>query len=363
MKEKFESRSITGSIKLALKDDKGNTIRTWECDKEELCEHITDVVDSYQAQGYLLTLRQLYYQLVTKNYIPNHQTAYKKLSSIKDDLCYSGRLDWDAIEDRGRTPYLEYWVKGINHALQDTIDAYKLDRQKGQKVHIELWSEKDAISGILRRVTDKYHIKLCINKGYTSSSAVYEAYERFAAYMNNGIKVIVLYFGDHDPSGLDMVRDIEARLKMMLANGRKIDYDNAYNFVQKSGMYHSHNNEYMVLKDWQENGEKEWGFDNQLCYVDNFFSVKHIGLTLDQIKQFKMVPNPAKITDPRAKGYIKKFGKVSWEVDALDPPQLVAIVEHYVKKEVDIKLFKNVVKEENKQRNTLKAHLKKFFKK
>lgn len=363
MKEKFESRSITGSIKLALKDDEGNTIRTWVCDKEELCDHITDVVDAYQAQGYLLTLRQLYYQLVTKNYIPNHQTAYKKLSSIKDDLCYSGRLDWNAIEDRGRVPYLEYWVTGIQNALQDTIDAYKLDRQRGQKVCVELWSEKDAISGILKRVTDKYHIKLCINKGYTSSSAIYQAYERFAKYMNQGIKVIVLYFGDHDPSGLDMVRDIESRLKMMLSNGVKINYRTAYDFAEANRLHRTHQEEYMVLKDWQENGEKVWGFDNQACYVDHFFSVKHIGLTLEQIKQFKMVANPAKITDPRAKEYIKKFGRVSWEVDALDPPQLVAIVEHYVKQQVDIKKYRSVVKEENGQRNKLKTHLKKFFKK
>lgn len=164
MKEFFENRRVAGSIKIALKDDEGNVVRVWEADKETLSNHIVEIVEDYRDQGYKLTLRQLYYQLVTKNYIPNHDTAYKKISSLKDDLCYSGKLDWDSIEDRGRVPYIRYHVENMKNAIQDTIDSYCLTRQKAHRLCMELWSEKDAISGILKRVTQKYLVNFVSTK-------------------------------------------------------------------------------------------------------------------------------------------------------------------------------------------------------
>lgn len=371
MKEFFEHRRFTGSMKIALKDDEGNIIRNWEADKNNLCYNIVEIVKDYIKQGYRLTLRQLYYQLVTKNYIPNHDTAYKKISSLKDDLCYSGKMDWDAIEDRGRVPYLPYAVDGVDDAIKDTIDTYRLDRQKTQDVCVELWSEKDAISGILKRVTNKYHIKLCINKGYTSSSAVYSAYNRFAEKINAGQKVIVLYFGDHDPSGLDMVRDIEDRLLFMLSKGKAISLDDAQKYHEDMG-HEIHDldiseKQFKVLNNADRGSN---GYDDAVdayhssmkrVYLKGkeLFTVKHIGLTKEQIKRFNLPPNPAKITDPRANGYIKLHGKTSWEVDALPPAELVAIVERHIKEEIDINGYNEVLAEEQKDIKKLKT----FFKK
>ena len=81
-------------------------------------------------------------------------------------------------------------------ALDDTANYYRLDRQRTQKQTIEVWTEKDAISGILKRITEKFHVRLGINKGYSSSAAMYRAYERFVEDINQGRKVTVLYFGD-----------------------------------------------------------------------------------------------------------------------------------------------------------------------
>lgn len=181
--EKFEDRKLTGAINVACKYDNGS-VRYWTTTKEEVIEHIIDIVNEYADDGYILTLRQLHYQLVKSNWIVNHDTAYKKLGTILDDCRYGGLIDWDAIEDRGRVPYIPYSVTGVENALRDTIDQYRLDRQEGQKGSIELWTEKDALSGILRRTTSKYHIQLVVNKGYTSSTAIYNAYQRILTYLN-----------------------------------------------------------------------------------------------------------------------------------------------------------------------------------
>lgn len=296
MKEKFEDRRLKGPIKVACKFDDGSVVY-WEADKEETIEQIVNIVEDYDRQGYVLTLRQLHYQLVTENLIVNHESAYKKLSTILDDCRYSGIIDWDAIEDRGRIPYLPYAVDDVENALNDTVEQYRLDRMKGQDNYIELWTEKDALSGILKRVTSKYHIQLVVNKGYTSSSAMYRAYQRIVEALKRKQFTTILYFGDHDPSGLDMIRDIEDRLKLMC-----------------------------------EQGEYELEFDS-IC------EVVPIGLTREQITKYKLPPNPTKVTDPRAKWYVKKFGKICWEVDALKPQVLTKIVDDHISSRIDHTLY------------------------
>jgi hypothetical protein len=249
----------------------------------------------------------LHYQLVKSNWIVNHTSAYKKLGSIVDDCKYAGVIDWDYIEDRGRVPYIPYYVKDVEDALNDTIAQYRIDRQIGQDVHIELWTEKDALSGIMKRSTEKYHIQLIVNKGYTSSSAIYRAYQRVLINLSKGRNVVILYFGDHDPSGLDMVRDIRERIIFMLENGN----------------------------------------DKLANIGDGDFEVLPIGLTMEQIKKYKLPPNPTKLTDSRADKYIKKFGKTCWEVDALSPRTLTAIIETNIKKIINMKQFSKMIDEEN----------------
>jgi len=303
-KEKFEDRKLTGAINVCCKFDDGS-IKWWRTRKEDVVANIISIVDEYAAEGYILTLRQLHYQFVghVEGFI-NHITAYKKLGDIVDDCRYSGTIDWGAIEDRGRVPYIPYSVNSVEHALQDTIDQYRLDRQEGQSNHVELWSEKDALAGILRRSTEKYHIQLIINKGYSSSSAMYSAYNRI---LNNSLHegmTTILYFGDHDPSGLDMVRDISERLTFMIEQGE----------------YH------LVASD--------------------IFQIIQIGLTMQQIKKYKLPPNPTKLTDSRSDKYIAKFGKTCWEVDALKPQVLTSIIESHIQQQIDVEKYKEMVTRE-----------------
>lgn len=308
--EKFEKRRTAGTMNVTCKYDDG-TVRIWNDTKALVIERIIEIVNYYSGLGYRLTLRQLHYQFVSRNWIINHDTAYKKLGKVLDDCRYGGFIDWDAIEDRGRVPYLPYYVNDIPDALQDVVDTYRLDRQDEQDNHVEVWTEKDALSGIMKRVTSKYGVRLVVNKGYTSSSAIYGAYERFSRIQNAGNKVTILYFGDHDPSGLDMIRDIRERLEFMFTHGEKL-------------------------------------------YKDMNFEVIPIGLTMKQVKKYKCPPNPTKLTDSRSPEYIKQFGKLCWEVDALNPEILTEVVETNIIEQIDMKLYDKVLKQERKDIAKLK---------
>jgi hypothetical protein len=261
----------------------------------EMLNRINDILEEYVNDGYTLTLRQLYYQLVSRDIIPNNDKEYAKLSNILKAGRMAGIVDWSSIEDRVRVPKLPYWVQDVKEAIKDTIQQYRIDRMKGQERKIEIWVEKDALSNVLYRVSEKYHIRLMVNRGYSSVSAMYEAYNRLDS------NDIILYFGDHDPSGMDMIRDVRERL-------------------QEFGIY---------------------------------VEVQPIALTMDQIREFNPPPNPAKITDPRAKWYIEKYGKTSWELDALPPRELIRLAENAVESIIDIDLYNDMLEEEKRGINEL----------
>lgn len=262
-----------------------------------MLERINTILEEYRNDGYVLTLRQLYYQLVSKDIIPNNDREYAKLSNILKKGRLAGIVDWSAIEDRVRVPKLPYWVRDVQHAIQDTIEQYRVDRMQGQQRNIEIWVEKDALSNVLFRVTSKYHIRLMVNRGYSSISAMYDAHRR----LRSGD--VILYFGDHDPSGKDMVRDIRERMEEF---GREVD-------------------------------------------------VRPVALTMEQIRRFNPPPNPAKITDPRAKWYIREYGRTSWELDALPPRELIRLAEEAVEELIDLDLYNRCLDREQRDIEELRS--------
>jgi hypothetical protein len=269
---------------------------------------VNSIIEEYAADGYKLTLRQLYYQLVSRDVIPNKQSEYAKLSKLLKEGRMAGVVNWEAIEDRLRVPYIPYYNEDPQEAIEDTINQYRLDRQKGQDVYIEVWVEKDALSGVLKRITSKYHIKLLVNRGYGSVTAIHDAYNRFRSQYFKGKNCKILYLGDHDPSGMDMIRDIDERINEML--------------------------------------------EAQEIY--NALSVEPIALTMNQIREHNPPPNPAKITDPRAKDYIKKYGQVSWEVDALNPRTLNQLLTENIEKNIDLEKYQSILDTEESDKKKLK---------
>jgi hypothetical protein len=264
------------------------------------------VINRYKESGLRLTLRQLYYQLVSINVLKNEERSYKNLSSVVSRARLGGMLDWDSIEDRIRKPNSPPEFTNLADLVEVALVSYRLPRWKGQDYYAELWTEKDAIANILLPIARKYHITLMVNRGYSSQSALYEAAIRLKKANEEGRSPIIFYLGDFDPSGEDMVRDIKERLT---------------------------------------------------TFEVEDLGVEKIGLTIEQVKQFKLPPNPAKMTDPRAKAFVEKYGASSWEVDALPPDILILLCESFIKSFLDQKKMDAIIRQENKDKKRIRRFL------
>ena len=176
-----------------------------------LLEKIIAVVDEYKEKGYRMTLRQLFYQLVTQNILENKESQYKKLSTLLKDARMSGLVDWDVIEDRRRVSAMPGQFDDLSDLVQAAISSYRLDRWKDQEYYVEVWVEKDALYGILEPITRRYHVHLLVNRGYSSTSALHDSVLRFQDQQDK--ECVILYMGDHDPSGMNMIQDIQDRFR------------------------------------------------------------------------------------------------------------------------------------------------------
>ncbi len=270
----------------------------------ETIKTANSIINDYLKAGLRLTLRQLYYQFVSHHGMVNHIRSYKNLGRLISDARLAGYVDWRAIEDRGRVPDVPSEWDSIEELVDAAITQFRLPRWKGQDNYVELWVEKEALAGVLEPVAYRNHITLMANKGYSSQSAMYESAQRFLQHPDQD--AVILYLGDLDPSGEDMVRDVEDRLNTFGVSLR----------VQK------------------------------------------IALNMDQVEEYDPPPNPAKLTDSRAGKYVDKFGDSSWEVDALPPRELVRLIEDEIKELVDVSLMDEIIEEENAQRAKVRKKLK-----
>lgn len=250
------------------------------------------------------SLRQVYYQLVSEKVIPNKMTAYNRLQDVITKARYAGLVDWDFIKDRGRIPKKPPEYKDLNDLLDAAIWSYELDYWKDQAVRPVVMVEKQALEGVLWQALGGLHVRLLVNKGYSSASAIYGFAEWVRkVIMDHGQKVRVLYLGDHDPSGLDMVRDVDDRVMEFLkpADVQELDLIGE------------------TEDDWAWKLEEE-----------DFFTVEHVALKRDQVRKHSLEPDPAKLSDSRAAEYIKTYGKKSWELDALPPRVLMDMTKSAV---------------------------------
>jgi len=280
----------------------------------EKIERIKEIVDEYDQK---LTARQVYYQFVSRGWLGNNQKNYKTLTSLLTDARYAGEVDWEVIEDRGREPSNPSEWPNLSGLVDSALSSYRLPRWEGQEYYCELWVEKQALAGVLAPIARRYHVTLMVNKGYSSASAMKESADRYIEACSGGREQgaddypddepsrtpILFYLGDHDPSGEDMVRDIHDRLVEFGVGG---------------------------------------------------IEVKKLALTMEQIKRFQPPPNPAKITDSRAKAYIEKYGDQSWELDALPPDELNRIVNSAFKDVIDQEKMDTVLAKEKEDKQLLR---------
>lgn len=226
------------------------------------------IITEYDGKGFSLTLRQLYYQFVARGIFANVDTNYNRLGTIISDARLAGLVSWTAIVDRTRGLRGITTYEGPAQAIQKTREAFALDLWDNQMVRPEVWIEKDALVDVIGGICNELRVDYFASRGYNSQSAQWRAGQRLARYVQKGQRPIIFHLGDHDPSGLDMTRDNQDRLSM---------------------------------------------------FVGTPIQVVRLALNMSQIEQYAPPPNPAKMSDSRAAGYVAEYGDSSWELDALDP--------------------------------------------
>jgi hypothetical protein len=260
------------------------------------------ILDDYQAQGYVLTVRQLYYQLVARDVIPNTEASYNRVVRTVAEARDGGLLDWDAIEDRTRNLVSRPTWESPREIIEDSAEQFWLDLWEGQAHHVELWVEKEALAGVIQRAADRYGCSLMACRGYMSQSEIWAAGVRFRE-LSDTRQVVVLYLGDHDPSGIDMTRDVRDRLEL---------------------------------------------------YAERSIRVERLALNIDQVRQYNPPPNFAKDKDTRFQQYRDRFGASCWELDALTPDVLDGIASTAIKKYLDADLFNQHIAETEAARQTIR---------
>jgi hypothetical protein len=300
---------------------------------QQLIATANTIAVDYARQGYNLTLRQLYYQFVAHHGLPNSDRSYKRLGDVINKARLAGFIDWNYLVDRTRTPSLPYVSGTPEELVRTTANAYALDKRADQDVHVEVWVEKEALAEVAQRAGNQFDVPTFSCRGYTSASAMYLAGRRLFQAISRGQAVRILHLGDHDPSGIDMTRDITDRLERFLV----IDW-----LYERSP---SQTHDYQEL----------WG-ECQATLRDPSlvpFQVDRIALNMDQIDEYDPPPNPAKVTDSRAAGYIERFGEESWELDALAPDVLVALISEHVAEHTDQTRVDALQEEEDRDREAL----------
>jgi hypothetical protein len=264
----------------------------------DLIDQCNVILERYRANGYDMSVRQIYYKLVTTGEIENTAKSYNKIQSLLSDGRLAGLIDWDYIVDRTRAlRELPSW-ETAEAVLNSAHNGFRVDKWARQAYRPEIWIEKDALVGIFERVCRELQVPVLSCRGYTSLSEMFEAgYRRFNRYRNDGQMPIIFHFGDHDPSGIDMSRDIQDRLLL----------------VTKPSLFGFH----------------------------------RLAFNMNQVLQYNSPPNPTKITDSRASDYIIKHGGSSWELDALEPDVLVDLVRENILEIRDEDLWQEALAEEN----------------
>jgi hypothetical protein len=243
-----------------------------------LIQKCEDILQKYHAAGYDMTLRQLYYQLVAADEIPNKKESYDNLGALVTNARLGGYLDWKMLVDRTRG------LRGIAHydnpqeRIKYAAYGYAIDKWKYQDHRPEVWIEKEALAGVFDRICGELDVPYFSCKGYSSASSMWGAAMRFKGYQREGKTPVIFHFGDHDPSGIDMTRDILDRIEIFMG-GVEVD---------------------------------------------------RLALNMEQVEMYNPPPNPTKITDSRAKNYIEIYGHESWELDALDPDTLAGLVRNAI---------------------------------
>lgn len=251
--------------------------RTFYQKSLDLIEQANTILEEFQERGHTLSLRQLYYQFVARDLLPNKKQSYDRLGDVMSNARLAGLVDWDLIVDRGRILHELAHDASPADALRSVADYYHRDYWADQDWRPEVWVEKEALVEVIGQVCEPLDVPYIAVKGYTSQSTMRERARHLARYAQaRGQRPIVFYLGDHDPSGVDMSRDIQDRVNR---------------------------------------------------FAEAELPLRRLALNWDQIQTYRPPPNHIKEGDVRSAAYQAQYGNECWELDALSPEVISGLVE------------------------------------
>lgn len=262
---------------------------------------IVEAANGILKEHHPMTLRQVYYQLVSRQVIENNRSQYQAVSNALVDARQEGSIPWEWLEDRTRRPRSVSMWDDLRDFAETAKYSYRRDVWKTQQSYLECWLEKDALSVIFEDVLEPYGVTLNVGRGYDGWTSIRNAAERF------GDGATVLYFGDFDPSGEDMVRSLGKRL----------------------------------------------GFFECGATVE----VIKCALTLEDVERYKLPNDLTKPTDTRRDAFVEKFGDVAVELDALPVDILRARIAAELEARLDLNELRVVKEKEQQERETLRLFL------
>jgi hypothetical protein len=246
-----------------------------------------------------MTLRQVHYRLVGRGdtTYTNTRGDYNQLSKwlVRDRL--EGVIPWEWIEDRLRKPRGVAMWRSLPSFISAVRRSYKRNVWQDQPEYLEAWLEKDALSGIFGGVLAPYGVTLNVGRGFDSATSVKDASDRFGS----GEGVTVLYFGDFDPSGEDMVRSLRERLL-------------------------------------------ELGSEPEIVKC---------ALTFGDIARYNLPPDFTKATDTRSAAFVARYGDVAVELDALPADVLRERIRDEVRNGIDLEALERTRADERADRERL----------
>lgn len=253
-----------------------------------------------------MTIRQLFYRLVSIQALQNNRSDYQRLSRIMTDARKDYEVDFDWIVDRSKTEYIPNVWDDASGYLKTVAKSYRKDRWRDQTYYIEIWSEKDTLYGVLEPILDKYGVVFRAHRGFSSTTKKHELAELFQAIDK---PIVIFYLGDFDPSGMEIPRDLIEQLEEYGAYG---------------------------------------------------FELKIIAILRSDIKDFNLPPLRVKDKDSRAKGFKSKYGSEAVEVDALPPVALRDRVESLIWSLIDIEPWQRAEEVEKVEFESIKEIAGKF---
>jgi len=288
---------------------------------KEIIEESKKIIAQYSMA---LTLRQLYYRLVASQKIENRENNYKYLSKLIVKARLNGEIPFSAIEDRSRRKVEAWDFNGETWDPEAFFSYYKDEYERSEEDFRSKWRsyvhsrwykqpntvvvllEKDALSALFSAVTEREKVNLYPLRGYSSLTFL----KQIADDLEGKENIKILYFGDFDPSGMDIQRYLRERLR------------------------------------------DEFGVDAD---------VRRIAITDEQIQKYNIPPAPAKRSDTRFNGFVDEHGDRAVELDAIEPNVLQEIIRSSIRALFDEKIYQEQKLEEKEKQQEIKRMIEEYF--